>query len=542
MMRFSIRNKFILLGLLVVINIAIRLPVTEHAIGVDTFYIFSLTESISTFGFARWIIHPASFFGVYPYSYPSAYMFILSGLSQTSGISIDYIILLIGIILGISGMFFMFLLAKEVWDNDMYVLLAAFAFSISFNFWSFTFWQASTRSLFIGIFPLFLWILLKYRKSINILVFLDIFIFILLATSHRVSFLLPIVIFTFCAVILLGWLSKKIKIGSFVNPAILQVHIFYILAVISILLFSIQFLNIGPFNVKDYYSGFFFSGEDFFSSFSNMTIDYTSKIGLIFFFIVPGFIILAGKSNKKFAEMFVILNVIAFLPLLGYEDYSAIFIAPFFILISTFGFMVLYNFFVNKKIFINIALIAFILLSLVFILFMLYHSHAYEASMPENTYNSAQFLKLNSNGTIISNNGDLANKITAYSTKPTLPFGGLYATAQPPGQIIYGFVRERELETRPVTLSELNPKMNEFWVAPNASNAGIEWIDIMENNYWDIGAENMLSKYKANLIIETGDSENYWYWTDRFSRMLKSLHDSGNMIYTNGFENLWSLG
>jgi len=164
----------------------------------------------------------------------------------------------------------------------------------------------------------------------------------------------------------------------------------------------IQFFNVGPFTVKDYYKGFFFMGEDFFSSFSNMAIDYSSKIGLIFFFMVPGFIFLLGKSNKTFSEMFVILSVIAFLPLMGYETYSAVFIAPFFILVSAFGFMALNNFFIKKKILIHYALIALMILSLFFIFFMFDHSNAYEASMPENTYNSAQFIKLNANGTTIS--------------------------------------------------------------------------------------------------------------------------------------------
>lgn len=542
-MKFSTKNKFILLGLLAAINIAIRLPVTAHALGVDTFYVFSLAESISTFGYARWIIHPASFFGVYPYSYPSAYMFILSGLSQTSGISADYIILLIGIILGISGMLFMFLLAKEVWDNDLYAFLAAFAFSLSFNFLRFTFWEASTRSLFIGIFPLFLWILLKYRKSIKVLFLLGIILFILLAASHRVSFLLPVVIIAFCTVILLGWLSKKVRLSlsSIINPAILHVHIFYILAIISSILFLIQFLNVGPFTVKDYYTGFFFKGEDFFSSFSNMAVDYTSKMGLIFIFMIPGFIILTGKSNKKFAEMFVILSAIIFLPLLGYEKYSAVFIEPFFILISTFGFITLYYYFIKKKILANIGLILFIFSSVFFIFFMLNHSNAYEATIPESTYNSAQFIKYNANGTLISSNGDLASKMTSYSTKPTIPLGGPYADYQPPGQIIYGFASEEDLVTRPLTLSELNPKVDEFWIAPNATNAKNDWVDIMDNNYWDAGAKNMLLKYEANLIIETGESENFWYWKDVFSRMLVSLHDSGNKIYVNGKENIYSV-
>lgn len=541
-MKFSQKNKFILLGLLVVINIAIRLPVTAHAIGVDTFYIFSLAESISTFGSAKWILNPTSFFGVYPFSYPSAFMFILSGLSQTTSISMDYIILLTGMILGISGVFFMLLLAKEVWNNDMYAFLAAFSYSLSFNLLRYTLWGASTRGIFIAIFPLFLWILLKYRKSIKILLFLGLIIFILLAASHRVSFLLPIVIITFCAVILLRWLSKKVKISSFINPAVLHVHIFYILAIISIILFSIQFLNVGPFNVRGYYTGLYFTGDDFFSTFSNMAIDFTSKLGLIFVFIIPGFIILAGKSIKKLAEMFIILSVIVFLPLTGLQIYSTVIIAPFLILVSTFGFLILCDFFLKKKILVHVAFTLIILSSLFFILFMVSHSNVYEETMPENTYNSAQFIKYNSNGTLMANSGDLASKMTAYSTKPTLPLGGPYAIAQTPGRIIYGFATNEDLLTRPLTLSELNPSVDEFWVAYNAYNEKIDWETIIFKNHWDdIVSKNMFSKYKVNLIIESGQSGKYFYWGEIDSRLLTSLYESGNKIYVNGMENIYSV-
>lgn len=531
--------------LLIVLNIAIRLPVTAHAIGVDTFYIFGLAESISTFGYAKWIIHPASFFGVYPYSYPSAYLFIVSGLSQTSGISTEYIILIFGIILGISSVFFMFLFAKEVLNNDMYAFLAAFAYSLSFNLVRFTFWEASTRSLFIALFPLFLWLLLKFRNSIKNFIFFSTIFFIILFASHRVSFLLPIIIIVFFAVVLLSKILGKVELRFSNNPAILQVHIFYILAILSAILFIVQFFNIGPFKVKDYYSGFFFTGTDFFSSFFNMGVDYTSKIGLIFVFMIPGMIILIGKANKKFADLFVILGTIIFLPLMGYESYSTVFIGPFFILVSIFGFKTLHHFLADKRTLVHLTLFTFMVLSIVFVFFMLNHSHMYEEpSMPEDLYNSAQFIKINTNtnGTLISNNGDMASKITAYSTKPTIPLGGPYATNQPPGQITFGFVNKEDLNIRPLKLSELNPTADEFWIASNGSDAKDEWITIMTSNYWGVEAKNIMSKYKANLVIEIGETGKFRYWSDSGSLFLESLYSSGNKIYNNGHENIYSIG
>ncbi len=541
MKRFTIQTKYILLILLALINIAIRFPVTRHAIDIDTFYIFGLAQSISTFGFAGWIIHPTSFFGVYPFSYPSALMFVLSGLSQSSGISIEYIILLIGIVFGLFSAFSMFILAKKVWDNDMYAFIAAFTFSISPNFLVMTYWQATTRNIFLAFFPIFIWVLLKLDKSERKFLFLSGMFLILLAASHRVSFLLPLIIIAYCAAVIIDWSSKKINLKILDNPAVLQVHIFYIFTIISFFLFIVQFLGIGPFDVKDYYTGFFFNGEDFLSTFMNMAIDYASKVGLIFMFMIPGYILLAGKANKRLSEIFIIFSVMIFLPLMGFENYSPIFIEPFFILVSAMGLVGTYQFLIKKKTFALLIIAIFTLGSILFAFYMLSHWNMPEKSASDLTYNSAQFIKLYSNGSVISNNGDLASKITSYSTKPTIPLGGPYAMYQPSGQIAFGFVAEKELITRPLSLSELSPKVDEFWVASNAPNAMTEWVTIIENNYWDEKAKNMLSKYNANLIIELGETGNYLYWKQRYSRMLASLHGSGNNVFSNGQESIYSV-
>jgi hypothetical protein len=54
------------------LNIVVRIPVLPIERGGDSSLIHWMSDSIIIEGGAKWVIHPASVFGWYPYSYPSA--------------------------------------------------------------------------------------------------------------------------------------------------------------------------------------------------------------------------------------------------------------------------------------------------------------------------------------------------------------------------------------------------------------------------------------------------------------------------------------
>ena len=67
----SLKTKESILFIIILLSLIIRIPFTPHEIGNDSFYVHSMTHSIIQEGYAKWVIHPASLFGLYPYSYPS---------------------------------------------------------------------------------------------------------------------------------------------------------------------------------------------------------------------------------------------------------------------------------------------------------------------------------------------------------------------------------------------------------------------------------------------------------------------------------------
>jgi len=515
---------------------------TSHEIGVDTFYVHALSTSISTFGVAGWILHPSSFFGLYPYSYPSAQPFILSGLSQSLGISLEHTILLFSICLGILGVLSSYILAKEIFDDEVYSFLGAFLYSIAPNFVQYTYWQASSRSMFLAILPLIIWLFIRCgNKFKHKYVILSLMALIFLLATHRTTILLTLTIFTYIITFFLSHIIEKIK---HLIPENTNIHTLYILVYLSSFLYLIQFTEFGFININDYYTGFLFNGEDSVTALLNMAVDYTGKYGIFLFFSVVGFIKLAHKTNKNFGEMLVLINLIALLPFMGMENYSPLVLAPFALMLVAEGILTIMNVYKNHVKWKNgiIILINLIIISsTLFSIFMVDHWELNKDTLSEETVASADFIKDTANGAVIANSGDLASKITAFSAVPTIPLGGPYAEYAPPNQIAYGFVKPEDISVRPLDLSEIRPSTDTFYSLTKAPNAGQEWRSLMGSDYSSEGARKTLAKYNANLLIEIGNSQVYYYWVWRPSQMLTSLHDSGNRIYTSGENNIYNL-
>ena len=123
-MKFSKRSVIIVSALLILLNTILRYPTTPHEIGADSFAMHVMANSISTFGYAGWWIHPASIVGSYPYSgSASAVPFLLSGISQCTGMATESVILLYSMVLGLFSIFTAYLMAGAIWNNNIFKFL-----------------------------------------------------------------------------------------------------------------------------------------------------------------------------------------------------------------------------------------------------------------------------------------------------------------------------------------------------------------------------------------------------------------------------------
>lgn len=429
-MQFSKKNKYILLTLLVILNIIFRIPSIPHEYGVDTFVVHSYANLISSHGFANWIVHPLSIFGMYPFSIPSAVPFMQSGYSQSTGLNMEYTILLTSIIIGLIGMFTSYFMAKEMKDDDLFALLVSYTFSLSPVFLSYTIWTTSTRHLFIALVPLFILGLLRsYKKHQDRLryILLTIVLFILLGTIHHLVILLaPILIAYSIALIFEPIKIKYYAFNKKINlVSLIVLFIWFSIYMLFIALQVYQLYFYKDFNILwKYQSGFFSSGFDAKSLFINMFVDYGSKIGILSLFGVLGLVILFKKSKRKLYQNFLLMILLIFAPIISMGWYVPLVLLPFFCVLLVYGMLKLINFKIIQKFAVYLILIC-LLMSTVFSIFML--SHWDILTLPliqkvkylqDSTYNLGIYLKEYGGSSFVSNAKE--HKISAVSELPVI--------------------------------------------------------------------------------------------------------------------------
>ena len=251
-MRISNKTKFNLIGLSIFLNIILRFQAVSQEIGIDSFQMHVMINSLSEFGYAKWIIHPLSVIGLYPGSYTSTMHFLISGISQIAELDTKSVIFLYNAIIGTLSMFTAYLMAQEILDNDIFKLITALSFSITPAILSYSTWVMPARGIFIVLAPLYIYLVLKSRCSIKYALLFFIITFFLFATHHLFYFLIPSL---FALLLIIGYqkfkqFDKYIKFPSNFMPLFIIVSF--------ALMFSIPFFT-GRFLESSRYSSFFYS-------------------------------------------------------------------------------------------------------------------------------------------------------------------------------------------------------------------------------------------------------------------------------------------
>lgn len=539
-MRFSKKNKIILLFLLVAINITIRYPNIPHAAGADTFLVYGMANSISSEGYAKWVIHPASFFGQYPLSYPSALPFSLSGISQIFGFDVEHAILFFDMILAIFGLFAAYLMAKAMVDDDFFAFIVAFTFSLSPAFINFTYWGASSRNMFIAILPISIYFLFKIKKMLDLKLFIWIIFFVLLVAVHKMFLFLPIIVFIYLFSLLMFKINTHIEKRSVSNS---HIHFFYISLIILALFFIIQFTEFSPVGsgkTYNYQTGRFFSGTDTFTIILNMFTDYIGNSGILILIGWIGLYKMMIRQNKNFYDVFVVILLMVFSSILLFGMYVSLFMLPIFSILIGISLIEIYKIFSNRqKIFCGFLTICLII-SIGFSIFMLKTSEG--TYLSEKEFNTGNFIKYNTNSAFIANVGVLAGRISAVSLKKSLPPGGNTGDLGNPFLLINDIADKNDLKVYRLPISAFSPNSDSIYVSENIPGAKNDWAKIMLYRYDDNTVKKILTKYELEYSVEEDSmAGKFFYWSIRNSDFLSSLHKEKNKIYTNSGQTIWKI-
>jgi hypothetical protein len=525
------------------LNIAIRYPTAQHEIGIDSFVMHILSNSIIENHFGKWILHPLSYIGLYPLSYPSAYPFLAAGTSLTSGLQVEASILIISVVLGLIGVFSTYFLAREIKNDDLFCFVVAFAFSLSPIFIKMTYWQASTRNLFIALAPACILLLLKTRGfAINRLNILFVILLVTVGTSHRLGVFMIFILIAYLTGVLIYAIYKQFV--PFIAKSKRMKKIYRYIAPLSIsgifvILFSMLLSGNNPLQGASgllvYEQTSVLKGTAPHVLLINLLVSLIGRIGFMLIFSLLGLMYLIWKKNKELYEVFMIISLIFIFPTIGMRTYSSFFFLIYFSLFAGVFFFYFIKLLKKRKVIVLATLIVAVIISVWFYNFMFTHWNVDGGSMTEEEFDVGMYLKYQTDNTFITNDGLIAARGGAVSGKSTLPIGGATLHTNGPQQLIYDFLHEDDFQIIPIPLTQISVGSNALYQAKGAGNAERDWA-VFHGATCDELPKNLVIKYNLEYSLSrTQWGNNYWaFGRTYYSRFLKSLEEERYIIYNNG--------
>ena len=557
-MKLSNKIKFKLFALLILLNIILRFQVVSNEIGVDSFLVHMMANSISEFGYAKWVLHPSSFIGMYAYSEVSAVPFFLSGICQGTGIEMRWVIFLYGILLGLLSMFTAYLMAGAIMDNDLFKFLAAFVFSTSLAVLNYSTWTIPARGLFVVLAPLLVYMLLKcrgYMRGIPLTIFFAVFLY---ATHHLIYFMLP-VFFAFFVLLVLFRLKeciKFIKIPRFAPSTIFSKFTatdknnragakskINLTATVEGIIKLRADNRIGELKSKLYplipiagFAAMFsipFIGHKFIevSVYSPIYESYVRYTGLLIIFAVGGIAYMIFKRDKSFREWFLLLSVIFITAMIYEQTYMKNFLPIFAVPFICIGLVNILR--SERKRYALTIVSVFLIISLSFSgYYQFLHfkpTHGInERYIEDTTYTAGRWMKDYTAGSIISNDMRCGIRMAAASETTH------HLTTWTLLDVTYGFftVNLSQFKWYPITSEE-------FWF-----DVGEVRRDLGEST-WD--SLNTLavkpSRFNITYFAENTNARGdvIWHHGRYPSKLLHRAYDEKGCVYDCGKVRVWDL-
>lgn len=509
----SQRKKVILFLLLIVLNIVLRIPSIPHEKGADSFFIHSLSNSVTSFGYANWWVHWLSVFGYYPYSYASAIPFSLSGLSQITGIEMETTILLFCVVIGLFSVFSAYLLAGIIFDEFLFKYLMALFYSISPSIMFFSTWEISARGPFIIFLPLFIYLIMKnlqYAKRVLLIIISVIFLF----SIHHLAIILIPIISIFIAINLVSKIKIDKNKSSYLNS---------LYAAGLVAAFMLPFLKPDMTGITGSRYGWII----------NSMIISVRYIGPMVFFAFSGLVFLIFKKDKKVNLWCFLCMVVLFIPFI-YDQIYGIYIVQLFLIVPVaVGFRNLFNLKdVKSSKLIGTKLIGtfIIVILLSSVIFSCYYNHyrtgPYKGFwyMDEKTYTAGNWIDHNIN----KENRVLIVSENYYNVRSiALQQNGSAIVTDGPEGLTYGFIDKniiKNLEKVPITDSYF------FSEGP---------YKITEKDKY-----NSISWYLSNKdisVIKKVYNLDYLMQSTTYRRPIGLLEKESEKVFSNGILEIYNL-
>jgi len=512
-MELSKKAKIELFSLLIILNVILRFQVVPNEIFPDSFLMHIMVNSLNEFGYAKWFLHPLSVIGLYPASYSSSMQFLLSAISQTTGLEMRWVIFLYCVFIGLLSMFTAYSMAGAIINDDLFKFLVAFAFSTSPGVLAYTTWTIPTRGLFVVLAPLLIYLLLKCRFSIKYIPLTFILATLLFITHHLFYFFIPSFLI-FLILILYFKLRSKIEVISKKRTLKLTpfIPVCGFLCTYSIPLFTGHFIEEG-------------------SRYAPVWESYIRYIGVLMIPTIGGLLYLIFKQIKTLEEWFILLSAISLITFIYIPTYLKWFLPIFVIPLSCVGLVNIMKLKRRRSLFV---VIAFLLLALCFSSYYQFIHFLpspgmrgmHKRYMEDSTYLTGRWMKYHLNGSAISNDATLGKRIFAASETPHVLTGSTIC------DFIYGFIdlNLSKFKRYPITSED-------FWFD------GYKGPDVGEITWDYVHKSGRFQPFKLSYVIENKRCIGNVHWHHGIypSKPLHFAYDNGDCIYDCGRIYIWRI-
>lgn len=553
----------------IAISLLMRFPTSRHETGIDSFFIHDLANSICTFGEIRWDLSILSYFGYYPFSYPSAVPIILAELHEMTRISVEMLILLISMLTGIIASITAFAMALELRRSPIFGFAVSITYASAPLLLFMTQWTVTTRGLFIAFLPLIFLMLIKFnnlrkastRREMQVL-FIVAFVLILLLMNlfHRLAILLIFLIASYFIARISTSKSFEINLSIRLGQTKGKVARFGIISFLFMMLFIplayFSFLS-GWFGLESYETGFF-AGNTILSQFLNLMASVAASIGfpISFLFPIAIFLIYRKKENWTFINIFLLLIFLFLLPLSGNRTYERIMyplvLIPFIMLAAHTQFKVKF-----KKIYRFMIALSIVFTLLISNLFLLPYWNDWPKnkivddgnSLSDQTFMTSIFMGYYYPGEHFIGNNWIANiRIQAISICPEIP--NALRPTYCMNILIYNILSAENLNIEPATLDKIIKSQGVLFESQWELKPASDWIYIFLITSNPEKTFMLLSFYNITLFVEdlrlkgrlTGwYSEIYYPLSGDMAPFIVSTYQSTYSVYDNGRERIWII-
>src|SRR2546426_753992 len=541
-LRLPRKTTISILLFLIGINLIARYPRTPHELGLDAFTFHGMTLSLIQQGRALWIIHPFSYFGLYPLSHPSGSLFMLGSITLMGSIPIEGSVLLYDGIVVVIAVFGSFALSMEIRrEEGLGILIAAF-FSLSPRIVTELLWELPTRLAFTVLVPCFVMLLLRWHRTRDTrwLGIVPAVLFVMMS-AHRLTILMAVVLVAFIITIMVLVIAQtlRVRFASRVlerkfrraTNGLILASIFGGSATLLVVAGVLGAYNTGRAGL----------GSGVIAQLINLAVSLARSAGLLIPLVPLGILSIYQTRNRGLKEAFLLVMLLVLIPTLSLRQYTGYYIIPFtaiFIGLGTWAIIRRLNRPAIRVAFAAVSLaIAFVSAQLV-----VDFDLQIEPYIDDMTYTDGLYAKYETSGTILSNDGLIGSEMFAVSGRSYLPVGGATTAFQSPELLIFGFLNSSRLRIMQIPIYELTIESDSPYRLLGVQ-AEADWADLLDHRH-DAMPTRLISAYHPAYLLENwGANGGYFAYGRTYpSPFVASVHEDCYKVFELPGKTLWFLG